>query len=59
MSKSRKRKTLADLMARETELLALMNGSGPWPRYLKRQLKAIRIKIRRSRHEEKIQQCAL
>ncbi|SDO99882.1 hypothetical protein SAMN05216366_104107 [Selenomonas ruminantium] len=52
MSKSRKRKTLADLFAREAELLAMMNGTGQRPRYLKRQLKSIRIKIRRSIQED-------
>lgn len=51
MSKSRKRKTPADLLARERELLAMMDGAEPRPRYLKRQLKAIRTKIRRIRHE--------
>ena len=51
MSKSRKRKTPADLLARERELLAMMDGIEHRPRYLKRQLKAIRTKIRRIRHE--------
>lgn len=53
MSKSRKRKTSADLLARERELLAMMDGidSQHRPRYLKRQLKAIRAKIRRLDHE--------
>ena len=53
MSKSRKRKTSADLLARERELLAMMDGidNQHRPRYLKRQLKAIRAKIRRLDHE--------
>lgn len=51
MSKSRKRKTSADLLAREQELLAMMDGIEHRPRYLKRQLKAIRTKIRRISHE--------
>lgn len=51
VSKSRKRKTLADLMARKRELLAMMDGVEPRPRYLKRQLKAIRAKIRRLDNE--------
>ncbi len=51
MSKNRKRKTSADLLAREKELLAMMDGIEPRPRYLKRQLKAIRAKIRRLNHE--------
>lgn len=51
MSRSRKRKTPADLLARERELLAMMDGVEPRPRYLKRQLKAIRAKIRRMSNE--------
>jgi len=51
MSKSRKRKTSADLLAREKELLAMMEGIEHRPRYLKRQLKAIRAKIRRLNNE--------
>ncbi len=51
MSKSRKRKTSADLLARERELLAMMDGIEHRPRYLKRQLKAVRAKIRRISHE--------
>ena len=51
MSKSRKRKTPADLLARERELLAMMDGVEPRPRYLKRQLKAIRAKVRRMNNE--------
>lgn len=53
MSKSRKRKTPADLLAREKELLAMMDGidAKHRPRYLKRQLKAIRTKIRRMSNE--------
>lgn len=53
MSKSRKRKTQADLLAREKELLAMMDGidAKHRPRYLKRQLKAIRAKVRRLNHE--------
>ena len=51
MSKSRKRKTSTDLLAREQELLAMMDGVEHRPRYLKRQLKAIRAKIRRISHE--------
>ena len=51
MSKSRKRKTSADLLARERELLAMMDGIEHRPRYLKRQLKAVRAKIRRISNE--------
>jgi hypothetical protein len=51
MSKSRKIKTSADLLARERELLAMMDGIEHRPRYLKRQLKAVRAKIRRISHE--------
>lgn len=53
MSKSRKRKTPADLLARERELLVMMDtiDSQHRPRYLKRQLKAVRAKIRRISNE--------